>query len=245
MAGAAGADAGGVVHCSAGPPASGTWCLMNPAGAPSARYANTAVWTDQEMTVWGGIDATLTLFTSGARYDPASDSWSTMTLTSAPSARSGHAAVWASGYFVVWGGGTLGASYFANGGRYVPAEDTWYPMSPPPTGFEARDLMTFASAGDRLIVWGGCGGPKGDGARYFPSTDSWQSLNSASAPSARCGAPAVWLEGAGMVLYGGRGVFNSGVVHDDGGRLSLTSGWSSLGVSPLGPRNAHRMSDRG
>ena len=40
------------------------------------RIAHTAVWTGNEMIVWGGVDETSACVTNdGGRYDPSADSW--------------------------------------------------------------------------------------------------------------------------------------------------------------------------
>ena len=36
--------------------ASDAWSPMSAAGAPSARYDGTAVWTGSRMIVWGGLE---------------------------------------------------------------------------------------------------------------------------------------------------------------------------------------------
>src|SRR5437870_2349067 len=73
--------AGAVAPGPAGTPVAqggGTWRQISTAGAPSARWAHTAVWTGREMLVWGG--SYLTVLTlgfpergDGAAYNPATD----------------------------------------------------------------------------------------------------------------------------------------------------------------------------
>jgi hypothetical protein len=52
------------------PTGTGAWTTLSAAGAPSARYAHTAVWTGTEMIVWGGADATPAPVGDGARLLP-------------------------------------------------------------------------------------------------------------------------------------------------------------------------------
>lgn len=105
------------------------WSIMPSTGAPSARFSPAAVWTGQEMIVWGGQRETQRLFAytyfgDGGRFNPASNRWSPLPSEGAPTARAGHAAVWTGREMIVWGGrgpnGVLG-----DGARYVP------PSAPP------------------------------------------------------------------------------------------------------------------
>jgi hypothetical protein len=52
------------------PTGTGAWTALSTMGAPSARYAHTAVWTGTEMIVWGGADATPVPVGDGARLLP-------------------------------------------------------------------------------------------------------------------------------------------------------------------------------
>lgn len=75
------------------------------------RGSHTAVWTGQEMVVWGG-HGDETLFDSGGRYNPISDSWVSTATLGAPTPREGHVAVWTGTMMIVYGGAP-------GGGRYV------------------------------------------------------------------------------------------------------------------------------
>lgn len=80
--------------------AADTWTLMSP-GPLSGRGAHRAVWTGQEMVVWGGFNTTE--LNDGAAYNPDSDSWAA--LPASPLlARQGQAMVWAGDQAVIWGG---------------------------------------------------------------------------------------------------------------------------------------------
>jgi len=72
-----------------------TWTSTNITNVPSARYGHTAVWTGNEMIVWGGYSSLNRIFyNTGGRYNPTTDSWTATSTTNAPSARSDHTAVW-------------------------------------------------------------------------------------------------------------------------------------------------------
>jgi len=68
-----------------------TWAAT--AIEPGPRDYHTAVWTGNEMIVWGGEHDNVAL-NSGGRYNPATDVWTAITTTNAPTGRQFHTAVW-------------------------------------------------------------------------------------------------------------------------------------------------------
>ncbi len=54
--------------------ASGEWRAMAPSPL-SPRFDYSAVWTGDELVVWGGIDPQGNALSSGAAYDPTTDTW--------------------------------------------------------------------------------------------------------------------------------------------------------------------------
>ena len=73
-------------------PSTDSWISTTIVNAPSGRYGHTAVWTENEMIIWGGYDGSFS--TSGGRYDPTTNSWSSTSMTNAPIGREDHTAVW-------------------------------------------------------------------------------------------------------------------------------------------------------
>src|SRR5262249_3531761 len=51
---------------------------MSAVNAPSPRWGHVALFTGQELVIWGGTDG-YTALETGGRYDPASDRWTAMT----------------------------------------------------------------------------------------------------------------------------------------------------------------------
>ena len=45
---------------------------------------HTAVWTGNEMIVWGGEDENQSPLNTGGRYNPVTNTWSATTTTNAP-----------------------------------------------------------------------------------------------------------------------------------------------------------------
>ena len=90
------------------------WSTLPIAAAPAARSGHTAVWTGNEMIVWGGSGGGR----DGARYNPVANSWTSVTTANAPSARRNHTAIWTGREMIVWGGDNSDStawSYFPNG----------------------------------------------------------------------------------------------------------------------------------
>ena len=162
-----------------------TWTPTSLTNAPDARYLHTAVWTGNEMIVWGGSNGNG--LNTGGRYNPSTDSWTATSNTNAPSGRYGHTAVWTGSEMIVWGGFN-GSSYLNTGGRYNPISDSWTATSTT-NAPAARQRHTAVWTGTQMIVWGGEGCPIGcftnPGGRYNPSTDTWTATSATNAPAGR------------------------------------------------------------
>lgn len=179
-------------------PATDAWRLTSTVGAPDPRYAHTAIWTGDDMIVWGGIGSA-TSGNTGARYNPATDAWTVTSLTaSTPSKRGAHTAIWTGDEMIVWGGRN-GSTSYGDGARYHPATDTWRPTSASGAP-SVRSAHTAVWSGSRMIVWGGSA--TATGAQYDPVADAWQPTSTTGAPSARSAHTATWT-GSEMVVWGG------------------------------------------
>jgi N-acetylneuraminic acid mutarotase len=186
-------------------PATDTWSVMSTNGAPSPQLEPSAVWTGTQLVVWGNSGPT-----RGGRYNPATDSWLPMSTNSAPTPRSAHSVVWTGTYMILWGG--FEGGYLNSGFRYNPATDAWSPVSA--SGLAVRGFHSAVWTGTEMIIWGGseshsCGflcsfrTNYNDGARYNPVGNTWQAVNTVTAPGARSDHGAVWT-GSEMVIWGGR-----------------------------------------
>ena len=94
---------------------------------PTARRFNTAVWTGNEMIVWGGYDGTSYLNTGG-RYNQALTVGQHTNTADAPTGRLGHTAVWNDSDIIIWGGQASTdppTITFNTGGQYNPSTDSW------------------------------------------------------------------------------------------------------------------------
>jgi len=188
----------------------------------SQRYNHTAVWTGNEMIVFGGYNGDR--INSVGIYYPSIDHWAGLNLSmpGLPYKRDGHTAVWTGNEMLVWGGKSSDTTYTNSGSRFNPVSLTWNAMtnSGAPAG---RTGHTAIWTGVEMIVWGGNDGSStfNDGGRYDPGLNVWQSLTTTGAPVARHHHTAVW---AGthykMIVWGGFTGINGS---NTGGRYNPSS----------------------
>jgi hypothetical protein len=86
-------------------PAANSWASISASGVPTARYYHTALWTGNEMIVWGGQNSGTSILKDGGRYFPTENSWKSIASSGAPDERALHTAVWTSNQMLIWGGG--------------------------------------------------------------------------------------------------------------------------------------------
>jgi N-acetylneuraminic acid mutarotase len=197
-------------------PSTDRWTAISTTGAPDAREYHTAVWTGNEMIVWGGYtNISPNYLSTGGRYNPVTDRWMATTTTNAPHARWHHTAVWTGSQMIVWGGKGSSSGLLNTGSRYNPSTDRWTAIST--TGAPAaRFFHTAVWTGCEMIVWGGQrSGPSylNTGGRYNPTTGSWIATSITSAPRGRYEHTAVWADRQ-MIVWGGQG--SSGLLNTGG-----------------------------
>ena len=195
-------------------------------GSPDGRFGHTAVWTGNEMIVWGGIRGSQRLFNTGSRYDPITDNWTPTSGSNAPTARAYHTAVWTGTEMIVWGGND--GSQSNTGARYNPDSDDWTAISVAGAP-SARSLHTAVLAGNKMIVWGGYGATElNTGGKYDPNTDSWSTTSTANAPTPRYSHKAV-SNGSEMIVWGGE---NNNEGLNTGGKYNpVTNSWTATSMS--------------
>jgi N-acetylneuraminic acid mutarotase len=214
------------------------WSATATSGAPTGRFAHTAVWTGTRMIVWGGTPDNVANLNTGGRYDPVTDSWTATTTTGAPTGRRYHTAVWTGSKMIAWGGFD-GTTPFDTGGQYDPVADSWTATTTTgaPTG---RFRHTAVWTGSRMVVWGGnADSPNSNtGGRYDPAGNSWQSTTTTGAPSGRELHTAVWT-GTQIIVWGG---WNSATntYFDTGGRYDPAGdSWSAMAAFLFQNRSQH------
>ena len=190
----------------------GDWETSGGINEPTARFGHSAIWTGQEMIVWGGSFSTSSFTDSGSLYRPEFDEWSALSPINAPGPRKGHSSVWTGQEMIVWGGASS-LGFLDSGGRYDPVQTEWLQMSEADAPAERLGHIALWT-GDRMIIWGGRNGAGllDDGGIYDPVSNQWTPLSLPNPPSPRSEASAVWT-GDRMIVWGGAGlsgVLNSG-----------------------------------
>ena len=211
-------------------PGTDSWTSTSTTNAPSARSFQAAVWSGNEMVVWGGL-GNAGISNTGGRYNPVTDSWVATSTTNAPDGREAHTAVWTGTEMVIWGGVGSILNFFDTGGKYNPATNSGIGTSIS-NAPEAREAHTAVWTGNEMIVWGGETHDQflnytnfDTGGRYNPSTDSWTATSTTNAPDARADHTAVWT-GTEMIVWGGAFFSEQGLLHSNntGGRYCAQSG---------------------
>jgi N-acetylneuraminic acid mutarotase len=206
-------DASGVLPGGVYTPSTNTWASapLPSLNAPDGVEAHTAVWADDRMIVFGGIDADGNASADGAAYQ--GGRWTKLPSRNA-TARFGHTAAWTGAQMVVFGGTepntTAGTGaglrgYLASAGVYSPASG-WTAVRSDTFGLP-RTGHTMIWDGSEVLVFGGStqkvGIPFGSVLAYNPQSASWRVVETrGSAALARSTHAAVWT-GAGMVVFGG------------------------------------------
>ncbi len=205
---------------------------------PVGRAQHTAVWTGDEMIVWGGYGGRS--LNDGGRYDPVGHTWTAVTTSGAPRAREYHTAVWTGSEMIVWGGWIGG--FFKDGGRYDPAANRWTAMTTSGAP-AARRCHTAVWTGREMIVWGGYNpdesGPFNDGGRYDPAGNTWTAVRTNGAPGARQRHTAVWT-GVEMIVWGGLRVGLTTTLSDGGRYDPAGNTWTAVTTTDApSPRHDH------
>src|SRR5206468_6989083 len=107
-------------------PSTNGWTTTSTTNTPIGRYRHKAVWTGNEMIVWGGYfnDGAEHFLNTGGRYNEATNSWTATSIVNAPTGRDLHTAVWTGSEMIVWGA-DLSYPAYDTGARYNPGTNSW------------------------------------------------------------------------------------------------------------------------
>lgn len=172
-----------------------------------------AVWTGDELVVFGGANSTET--DGAAAYDPEDRSW--RELADAPDGLGFVTAAWTGREVVALSTNPFDWEAGRPGAVYDPGRDAWRPMAA--AGIGVPDSLSVpAWTGDRVVVAtttpaGEIGVSRAVGAAaYDPATDTWSSLPAAPEPVGGPGQ-AVWT--GDELVHVGRTPYTPGVEGTD------------------------------
>ena len=164
----------------------GVWRRL--ADAPIAgRTGHSAVWTGDEVIVWGGrpepsARGSVRFRPEGAAYDPERDRW--RRLESAPiRGRAGHTAAWTGDEMIVWGGHDRSGQPLIDGAAYDPITDSWRAIASADAA--VTPLADVLWIGSTMVVWGYVGAREDAelvALSYDPANDRWDDLPASGLP---------------------------------------------------------------
>jgi hypothetical protein len=140
---------GGELVFSSGAPSQ--WVATTLTGAPAGRSGHSAIWTGQQMIIWGGNSSGA--LGDGGIFTPSGNSWAAVSSTSSPAARYNHAALWTGTEMLILDGST-GSGELASGSAYNPATGLWRTLSGS-GGPLARTQPGAVWTGTQAVVFGG------------------------------------------------------------------------------------------
>ncbi len=186
------------------------WRPMSMEGAPEGRSQMAAVWTGEELLVWGGWGDGGKCPVIGGAYNPRTDRWSELPVQDAPEPRMEPAAVWTGREMIVWGGLAEGENKsLATGARYNPETRKWTPLPMQGAPAPARGHQAVWT-GSEMLVWGGANVTPdsrmnigvNSGARYSPAKDEWRPVEAPGSVEGRLFHVAAWT-GSELVNWAG------------------------------------------
>ncbi len=175
-------------------PASDTWAPV-PKAPVAPRLDHVAVWSGEEMIVFGGEGPKGRIVGDGAAFDPKTRRWRKISRAGAPSARTRAAGVWTGTHLVVAGGIDSKGVAVAGAFAYEPKDDRWQTYAAP----SPRSDATLVWTGQELVLWGAT--PSRLGGERFGKDATWTPLPSEGAPQRRK-ASVVWA-GESLIVWGG------------------------------------------
>jgi N-acetylneuraminic acid mutarotase len=221
-------------------PVTDRWASMATDGAPGPRRGHVAVWTGQEMLIWGGTGPRSGHLHDGARYQPRTDTWTPLPPGGQVSGGSGAVnGTWTGSELVVLGGvldEEIWRGLFAIGARWDAASNAWTPLSTVGAVSNRLNPKHVVWSGSEVLAWYPWslfdGGPWL--MAYDPTSDTWDPRSVEGTLTPRDNTTAVWTDRE-FVLLGGslsnrsadRGI---SVVGGGGAYAPATDTWRLFGA---------------
>ena len=149
-------------------PATDSWIATGVTERTDVSYQHTAVWTDNEMIVWGGYSPFNGYLNTGGAIQSRYRHLDSNQHTNAPEPRYYHTAIWTGAEMIPWGGYDVNAAP-----TLTPAGDTQsvktagqQPARRQPRLRDAIIHTAVWTGSETMIVWGGYGVVNGYGV-YF------------------------------------------------------------------------------
>jgi N-acetylneuraminic acid mutarotase len=198
------------------------WTSLSLVNAPSPRYNHIALWTGNEMIVWGGTSNRQVLAAAapnrqGARYRPDSNTWIPMATNRVPLATTNQVAVWTGESMLVFGVPSNSSS-----GRYSPEKDSWEPLATYIGTLQNPDVPTAVWTGSEMIVCTIDNEAASRVGRYDPELNAWTTVTRTRIPPGRLMAQGVWT-GTELLSFGGYRFSDVRILPNEVVELSLTS----------------------
>ncbi len=222
------------------PLAEGSWRRI-PEAPLLGRSETGAVWTGEELIVWGGratdngvaSDGRVVDFFSandGAAYDPSTNAW--RPLAESPlGGRSSPAFAWTGEEVLVLGGFDDEFEPLTDAAAYNPTTDSWRSIPNPPAA--ALPIGTSVWMDDRLLVVAADGT---SAATYAPRDDAWKDLPRPPLPDDLYVIGSTWTGDEAIVVAYPNGITVTAVaVAWD----PQASAWRELAPSPIVALNAY------
>jgi hypothetical protein len=163
---------------------------------------HTAVWTGEELLVWGQPNSA---GLAGIRWKRSTNAWSKIsTKTPAPMVHGAHSAVWSGGNMIVWGGLDANARPTRNGALYDPKTDQWRQLEVRGAPLQSANHEAIWT-GTHMVTFGGRSAEAeaiGQFGVYNPAQNNWETTDLEMA-SAREGHRLSWT-GWEVVVTGGQ-----------------------------------------
>ena len=192
---------GGDESCHEGPvhaggaafdPATRAWRSLPPSPI-GGRSSAAAVWTGEELIIWGGWNDGDR--GDGAAYRPSTNEW--RTLSDSPlGSRVAATGVWTGREMIVWGDASRSGES-VEGAAYDPSTDAWRSLAPAPYALNQGQAIW---TGNEMVIYGSLldgnnhsERPSASGLAYNPVADGWREI--ASYPLSPQASMVVWAGG--------------------------------------------------